>query len=269
MPPTKTDNIDPIGLFEKACMHPDIKMLKQFSCMIRHLYQYKIFKNLLDLTATKIHDNLLSFQLFNQRFFDLDEGNCKTIFGSAMNKLFNKMRTQNVYQITIKKLHYEVIIHEIAHMIEKEAKINLDEFITVISKDIAQQSSSLGLNNKINQIFVEEIRSYPNNQRGSEFFARYFQLLCAAKEVSGLSNAGQYSLKQALDHFEYTNNWINQSCAAALTSQINIKIANASAHFITNMEEIRHKWSEQKVHSIHEPGFKRWSGTVNSIKGHS
>jgi len=257
---------NPIKLIESACITANSKMLKQFMLMIEHLYQYDIFKPILDLTATKISEKFLSFKLHNQKFFDLDEGNCKTIYGDSINKLFNKIRTKNKYQITIKKLSYAVTIHEIAHMIEKEAQINLGEFMDVIMSDLNLKSTSIGLKNVIEQIFIIELKAYPENQKASEFFARYFQSLCLAKEISGLSATNGYGLEQVLSYFNKTTKWMKNNYNPTIIALTDAEISNISLQFLKKIDEIKHKWSEQKTSSIHMPGAKKWGSIIKSIK---
>lgn len=260
-----TRTFDPISLFESSCTGSDEKMLKHFSLMIKHLYQYKIFQLILDLTASRIYDKVLTFRLHDQRFFDLDEGNCKTIYGNTINKLFNKVRTQNIYQITIKKLSYEVIIHEIAHMIEKEMKIDLKQFINTINYDLSNKPISIGLHHKIEQTLITELKAYPANQRDSEMFARYFQILCASKEISG-NNSDFYSIKQALDYFKETTQLINTLYDNVMLYSIYPDITRISSNFIIDISKVHHKWSEQKVQSIHIGKTAKWSNAVKSIK---
>ena len=262
----KSQEKNPLILFELACLKSEPKLLEQFLTMIKHLYQYQIFQPILNLTATKIAENLLTFKLHDQRFFDLDEGNCKTIYGGTVNQFLNKVRKQNIYQITIKKLIYDVIIHEIAHMVEKESVINLKEFSDIIKSELKEMPSSIGLKNIIKEIFVNALESYPENQKNSELFARYFQVLGLAKEISGLSSAGGYKLDQVLANFMYTTEWINNNLKFNIVSLTDPQITEFSMQFIQEVEQIQHKWSEQKAKSIHASGSKKWGNIVTSIK---
>ena len=262
----KPQEKNPLALFKIACAKSDPKLLEQFLQMIRHLYQYQIFQSILNLTATKISENLLTFKLHNQRFFDLDTGNCKTIYGSSLNQLLNKVRKKNIYQITIKKLSYDVIIHEIAHMIEKETSVNLQEFTSIIENDLKNSLASIGLKNTIKEIFITALKVYPENQRNSELFARYFQVLSLAKEISNLSHTRGYKLEQALTSFSNTTNWINVNLKLTIVSLIDPQISECSMQLAKDIKQIEHKWSEQRAKSIHVPGKKKWSSIITSIK---
>ena len=261
------DQKNPISLFLQSAITTDERLRDRFMVMIRHLYQFQIFQPILDLTATKILEGRLSFKLHDQRFFDLDEGNCKTIYGGSINQLWNKIRSNNQYLITIKKLSYDVIIHEISHMIEKELDFNLLEFTQILGRDLTRSSNSVAMKKMIDQIMISEVNLYKESQRSSELFARYFQMLSMSKEISGLSIQGAYNLDQILIHFSYINEWIKSNLSQSFKRIINPSISNYSSHLIKNIEDVHHKWSEQKVNSIHNRSSERkWSKTVNSIK---
>ena len=54
-----------------------------------------------------------------------------------MNKLLNRVKSQNEYLITIKKIRNDVIVHEIAHMLEKELnKSDALHFIGQVKQDM-------------------------------------------------------------------------------------------------------------------------------------
>ena len=257
---------NPLTLFERACVKSEPKLLEQFLSMVRHLYQYQIFQPILNLTATKISKNLLTFKLYNQRFFDLEEGNCKIIYGNSLNQFLNKVRKQNIYQITIKKLSYDIIIHEIAHMIEKETLINLKEFIDIITNDLQNFPDSIILKQTIKEIFFTALKAYPEDQKDSELFARYFQILSLSKEISGLSSTRSYKLKQVLTNFSNTYNWINSQLKFIIISLTDPQISEFSKRFSKNIEQVEHKWSKQRAKSIHGQGIKKWGKIVTSIK---
>ncbi len=110
---------------------------------IKHLYQYSIFKNILDLVATKVSQNSLKFNIKEKSNFDLDEGNCKTIYEPLLDSYLNNFRQDRRYVITIKKIAYNVIIHEIAHMVEKELNLDLKYFIKALHDDFENINSNL------------------------------------------------------------------------------------------------------------------------------
>lgn len=257
---------DPIMILRHACFDTASKMLEDFLEKMRHLYQYDIFKTMLDLTTTKALQGLLSFRLYNQRFFDMDEGNCKTIFGEAENQSQNRNSKQNIYQITIKKISYDVIIHEIAHMVEKECAVDLELFAQCVIKDIAKLYTSVNLQQVVAKVMVREVQAYSEDQRYAEFFARYFQILCMSKEIMGHNSDNSYALSSVLEHFNNTTDWVYQECYPKINTVVDSEIAIQSSNFTKQIQNIQHKWSEQKAHSLHQKYAKKWQSVVNSIK---
>lgn len=257
---------DPLTLFESGSSAAVPSLIGRFMVMVRHLYQYQAFKTILDLTASQIKHGLLTFKLHDQRFFDLDEGNCKTIYGSKINHFLNSMRPRNIYLITLKKLGYDVIIHEISHMVEKEGRVNLSEFAKCIQFDIASRSHSIALRNAIDQILVKEVALYQTSQREAELFARYFQIMAMSKEISGLASVFGYSIVQSDLHFCETKKWLADNLPIALRDAIDPALAHLSTQYIKDIQDIKHQWSEQKTTSLHQDKKAQWSKVTKSIK---
>jgi hypothetical protein len=257
---------DPLSLFESHSHASDAALVAKFMLMIKHLYQYYIFKPLLDLSASQIKYGFLTFKLYDQRIFDLDEGNCRTIYGSKINHFLNSVRPRNVYLITLKKLSYDVVIHEMAHMVEKEGKIDLLEFERIIKLDMAHTAESIGLANAIKQVLVQEVGVYPKSQQASELFARYFQVMAMSKEIAGLASVFGYSINASDSYFHETKKWLLGHLYPALFTIIDAQISNISTQYVKQVDEIKHKWSEQKTQPIHHNKTVQWSKVTKSIK---
>jgi hypothetical protein len=261
---------DPLALILQASRSVDLRLIDRFLDMIKHLYQFSIFHPILDLAATKVLDGLLSFDLHDQRFFDLDEGNCKTIYGNSVDRLWNKIRNNNKYCITIKKLSYPVIIHETAHMVEKELAIDMSAFIEIIKKDLSSLPTSVAMNKMVTQVMLIEVNAYPPDQQASELFARYFQMLCMSKDIAGLSIQGAYNLDRIIDYFSNTSQWWRYNLISTFKELINPLISNASQKLIKKIDDVQHKWSEQTVNAMHGKRDKaKWSRAIKSIKSNS
>ena len=256
--------IDPIHLIKSSIVAQDIDLHNKFIILIKNIYQYQIFKGLMDLVVTKIHQKSLKFIVQDQGTFDLDEGNCKTITGGIANSLFNTFRTNKHYIITIKKLTYDVIIHEIAHMIDQETAMDMAEFRSIITPEIQNKSSALVIEQTVKNVMVEQLKSYPSEKHVSELFARYFQILAMSKEVSGLSQSYGYSLQNAIELFPNTTAWVFNKLYFKMNAFINQDIANFSQSYIKPLDDIKHKWSEEKVQPFKKSGG--WSSSVKSIK---
>ncbi len=259
--------IDPLQIILSCTKAQEQYHIEQFKLIIQKLYQYKIFKPMLDLVVSIAMDGHLSFVIYDQKLFDLDEGNCKTIEGGAMNKLLNRVKSQNEYLITIKKIRNDVIVHEIAHMLEKELnKSDALHFIGQIKQDMMFfKKSNPSLSSAVESIMIKEVALYPEPQRNSELFARYFQLLAMSKEVSGFGASYGYSILDVIKLFKASG---QVNLYNSIDRKINKTIAKESSLYIKDLNEIEHKWSDEKVQSLHYKtgGVTKWSSGVKSIK---
>lgn len=260
--------IDPLQIIITATTVKEDYHLEQFNQVMQKLYRYRIFKPMLDLVTTKALQGSLVFKVQDQKLFDLDEGNCRTIEGSVVNKLFNKVKTHNNYVITIKKISADVIIHEISHMIEKEiTDVSVNSFAQELLSDLAVRSGNVSLQAAVEQILYKEVNSYPDNQRSSELFARYFQLLAMAKEISGHGAIYGYSIFDVYRLFLKTEKWLWDNLYRSILPQINTEVAKQSQVYIQDIENITHDWAKERIQSIHHrTGSPRWSKTLKSIK---
>ncbi len=275
---------NPIEIISSSIQTKDKNLHSKFMQQIKHLYQYSMFKPILDLTATKIQQGLLHFKLHDARFFDLDAGNCRTIVNtssvSGISGLFQKMFIRKKYCITIKKISAEVIIHEIAHMVEQELNESLDisSFINAFKKDIQKShSTNPSLRQAINHIFIQQVAHYPPEQQNSEIFARFFQIFAAAKEVAFAKSEGySYDFYQVSSCFEISGCHFNQCFMPSLRGILNEEIVQASSLYIKNLDEISNPWSDRRIqskHSIHHNNDinnskpqPKWGKTIKSIK---
>lgn len=243
--------------------------MNNFMNEIKKLYQYEMFKPMFDLVATLCMKGRLSFNVYDRRFFELDEGNCKTIEGSAFNKALNKIKSEKNYVITIKKVSSDIIVHELAHMLEKEGDFpSLHPFASMVELDLKlQNTNNVSLKAAIKQIMVTELERYPAEQKGAEYFARVFQLVAMAKEVAGFGAQYGYTLSEAYQFFENTIKFLAEDFYNTINSKIDFSIADKSKEYIKPLEEIKPKWTESKHNSIHEnPNRPTWSRAVKSIK---
>jgi hypothetical protein len=260
---------DPIQTITSHTKAEDEIFYNKFTSEIKKIYQYEIFKPMMDLVATLCMKGSLTFSVYDRKLFDLDEGNCKTIEGGSINKVLNKFRVNRTYVITIKKITTDVIVHEIAHMMEKEGEFNsLDPFTQNIVKDIKLlNTNNFSLRAAVNQILIEEVKPYPQNQKASELFARFFQILSMSKEVAGMGSEYGYALKDAYDLFPNTIAFLSGSFYNTVLTKIDPNISAISQNYIKPIEKIEHKWSETKASSIHAtPEKPKWSKAVKSIK---
>lgn len=96
---------------------------------VKYLYQFEKFRNTLNLTLSLIKQNRLSFEIYQEGLVDMEEGVCKTIRSSGLNKYVIVLRRSNPY----------IIVHELSHMVENELNLSLEqEFLYKVYQDIEQ-----------------------------------------------------------------------------------------------------------------------------------
>jgi hypothetical protein len=240
--------------------------LADFKVQIKKLYQYEIFKDMLDLVATLANKDRLIFKIDDRKFFELDEGNCKTIEGGSFNQFLNRFKSERSYVITIKKISVPVIVHEIAHMIEKEGDFSsLDAFVEVIEKDLARRDkSNLALISTVRQIFEEEVKNYHYSQRASEYFARFFQIIATAREVLGAESS--FKLEDCYKFFTTTIEHLSGSFYNNISLKIDPHIKIESQAYIKPIDKIEYKWQDERIKPKHSGDNPKWSKSIRSIK---
>jgi len=171
---------------------------------------------------------------------------------------------------SIKKISADVIIHEIGHMVEKECGLNLDaKFKDAVAYDISyKHSSNVSTQSAIKDLMVSELSGYPDDQKLSELFTRFFQILALTKEVSGLGSPYGYKISDVYQAFPKLSIWLGDVLFGVISRFVDSDIAKLSEKYIKPIEEIEHKWSEEKISSFHKTSSvspKKWSGTIKSI----
>ncbi len=262
--------IDPIAIISNNSTAENQSQMGQFIKIITHLYQFSLLKDILDFTTAKAQQNSLKFNIKDRRFFELDEGNCKTITSSSIVDIFlNAFKNNKNYVINIKKIAPDVIIHEIAHMVEQELADAFDPFIfsQIISQEIIEIKSKTGnisLLDAVKSIMIEEVENYQDSHKVSELFARYFQMLASTREVTRFGTKYSYSLMDVAKVFEKTSKYVAELLGFFYKTHNYFAIKKASESYIKDIEDIKHKWSEQKIHSFHKE-TKQINGVTKPI----
>jgi nucleoside-triphosphatase THEP1 len=256
-----------ISIIQEHTIADDENMKSRFIQHIKHLYQYAIFKDLLDLVATKASQNSLKFNIKEKKQFDLDEGNCKTINAPLIDSVLNRFRENKHYVITIKKIEYNVIIHEIAHMVEQELNLDLSNFVKFLHCDFQNDNNSITVKNAINEILIKQVARYSIGQQNSELFARFFQLFAEAKEISGYQSQYKYNIEDINKALINSAKWAEQTLGKLMQDKLDVNIVNLTKSYIKQIQNINHKWSEQKVQKLHGNNpDKKWTKAVKSMK---
>lgn len=255
-------SLNPVEIISKNTSAQDDIYKEEFLEVVKKCYKYAILKPFLDLVATVCAAGRLEFEIFPKEFYMLDEGNCKTFRATGAG--------QKRYIITIRKISADVVIHEIGHMLENEAEIILDDkFNRSLHSDLTgSYARNKSLQSAIKDVMIDQVRGYPENQRASELFTRFFQLLAMSKEIAGFTADYGYKILDFYQAFPNMSDWLADECYAKFSRKINPEIATISEQYIVPIEEIKHKWSGDKVKSFHGASgkAKTWRRSFKSIK---
>lgn len=240
-----------------------------FKKALLDIWSFAVFKPILDLCATKCLQKSLIFKISNKRFFELDEGNCKTIT-TPIGGLFNKFKTRKNFEIAIKKIDTSVIVHEVAHMVEQACNLNItEEFTQIMISEIQSAISSKNMaKDAISRVLVKELEAYPKSQIPSELFARIYQLIAQSKEIYGFSQEFAFSYESITSCFHKTLQWLKMYIDPRVDAMSLEEVISSSARYIkSNKERNKSKWSGKRVKTFHKTTKKigqKWSGNVKS-----
>jgi hypothetical protein len=220
---------------------------------IEYLYQFEKFKNTLNLTLSLIKQNRLSFEIYSEGLVDTEEGLCKTIRSSGLNRYVIVLRRSNPY----------IIVHELSHMVENELDLNLDqEFLHKVYQDVEQnlKNSNILVQKIIGQVIFKEIQAYQTaKSRASELFARYFELFAWAQEVYPKDR--KYLIRtQDLDKvFFSTNQWKKNYLDLQIMNKLDKEIKEYSNKTVLkDVNKVQSSWTNKL-----SPGGKK----ISSIFG--
>jgi len=242
------------------------KFLRNFE----QLYQLPILRPTLNLITTKAKSELVKFAIEPSKVWNRLAGHCQT--ESIFSKIGDFFLRNHKHIISIKSINSEVIIHEIAHAIEKESGIDLnDEFRKVLGLDMKnRQSNNIQVARGVETIMVEQLKGYDKKHIMSELFARYFELLAMSYEVSGWSEY-QFHYDDVTKYFANTTIWIEDVFNGIIGKKIDKKVLQWSNKLIQNLEPYKKKWTDDvksessKTQRSDAIGSKKWTGRTKSI----
>ncbi len=242
---------------------------QEFIKNFEQLYQIKLLKDLLDLILTKAKQKKAKFVIKISRIWNRAAGDCQT--EGIVERIGGKILRRKYYTITIRNISHEVIMHEIAHAVEKESAINLNgEFRKAIANDMQEiEFASASVKTAIKQIMIEEMKAYKASQVMEEMFARYFELLAMSYDVGGWGRY-QFYAKDIIKFFENTTRWVESSFNPMIKHLSDKEIVTASDKFVANLKPYQMEWVK-KIGSIHNNtprngaiGDKKWTGNMGS-----
>lgn len=258
----------PLNMIESASVSKNDKLMQEFMHIVRKLYQYEAFKPMLDLATTLVNQGRLKFVIEPKEFYHLDHGHCLTIEGGMFDKFSNSFKRTKSYKISIKKISSDVIIHEIGHMVEKECNVVLGaEFTKAIMGDLQKnEGNNMSLRSAVNDIMISELKGYPQDQRASELFTRYFQLMAMTREVMGMASPYGFKIEDMYRYFTNYSGWLVDHLFVFISKFIDPSVAKESAKYIVDLGNIKTKWTDEKIRPMHHspnPSQKpKWSSSI-------
>ena len=240
---------------------------KKFADLFANLYSIDLFKDGLDLILTRAKENRLNFEVKIIKGWDTNVG----CYLSDQRKIYNKfLRTfthQLNHKIIIRSLTNNVLAHEMAHCLEVESGLVLNEdFRKAIGFDMKNRKpESVVLGAEMQRLMIDALKSYPAHQFISELFARYFELLSISRVVEP---NGSFLTSQVTEFFFNTSKWIKEVFNPKIQNKIDQEIANYTSNLIQNNNFKQEKKFADNTKSFYKTispnAQKSWSGNVSS-----
>lgn len=220
--------------------------ITNFITYLMDLHKIPNFYQLIDFIITRAKEKKVQIKL-KLGELSLYEGLCRTIHKTWYDKVFNKIITERNHCIEIKKLKKNVLIHEIAHAIEKETPSNLLEgFLIALEKDLSK-TPLITVKQQIKSLLIEGIKPYPMDEKLPELFARYFELFTYTNEVSQVKGIYLQSLS---NFFLSTEKWRTLVLMPYLDAQITPEVKKWS------MERLQSKKLASTLPPIPSPNWR-------------
>lgn len=258
----------PIEIILAATEERDEGRLLRLQSLLEVVYQFRVLKPFLDLSATLAKEGRLKFVVKVKSNFEIDHGNCRTIEDKTISGVLNRFKTSKKYVITLKKISADVLIHEIGHMVEKELGLNLEsDFAKIIRADFDLHEINRAISTAVREVMIEQVKAYPKDQVLGEIFTRFFELLAKSKEISGFAPTYGYTIEEFLKAFPNTARYLEHYLFPKMKLITDSCIANYSEQYVKEVNKIQHQWTKGAVDSKHpEPSKPKWSKVVKSIK---
>ncbi|MFT6332874.1 MAG: hypothetical protein ACJAW3_001223 [Lentimonas sp.] len=251
----------------KALKFEGNREVEKFSNQFSSLYGIEIYKDGLDLILTKAKQGQLHFEVKIIKGWDTNLGCYLADRRKVYSKLLRTFTNSLDHKITIRSFTTNVLAHEMAHCLEVESGIVLNEtFRKAIGFDMKnRRPESEVMAGEVKRLMVEALKSYPSYQFISELFARYFELLSLSRDVDP---NGSFLTTQVTDFFVNTNNWIRQSFNPHIKNKIDPEIAAYTKELIANKDFKSEKKFSDNAKSFHkkidDSGKKSWSKNIGS-----
>lgn len=241
------------------------KFLKKFE----QIYHLEILRPSLNLIVSKCKNKQANFVIEPLKNWDRCVGHCQTKgFLGKIGNLFSKNLT---HTINIKTIECSIIMHEIAHAVEKTSGIDLNaDFRRVLGLDMnGKISSNLQVASAIENTMINELKSYKINNIMEELFARYFEMLAMSYEVDG-SSKYQYKYEDIVAYFKNTTLWVQNYFNPLIIKMVDGDVKKEAENLIENLQPYTKNWAsdiKETHYNLDESGKKIWaSGTKSTSR---
>ena len=254
-------------ILSKVLKFEGVDNSRKFAELFSSLYSIGLFKDGLDLILTKAQAGNLDFEVKIIKGWDTNVGCYLTDQRKIYNKFLKTFTHQRSHKIIIRNLSTNVLAHEMAHCLEVESGLVLNEdFRTAIGLDMKnRRPESVVLAAEIQRLMVDALKSYPPHQFISELFARYFELLSISRDVEP---HGAFSTSQVMDFFGNTSKWITEVFNPQIQNKILGEITKHTTNLISDGGFKAEKKFADNERSFYkktdQTGKKSWSTNVNS-----
>lgn len=238
------------------------KFLKKFE----QLYHLEILRPSLNLIVSKCKNRQANFVVEPLKNWDRCVGHCQTKgFFERIGDIFSKNLT---HTINIKTIECGIIMHEIAHAIEKTSLIDLNgDFRKVLGLDMnGKRSSNLQVVSMVENIMKNELKSYKLHNIMEEFFARYFEMLAMSYEVDGFAKY-QFKYEDIIFYFQNTTLWVQSYFNPLILKLIDSEVERESKKFVETLQPYKKNWGDNVKdthYNFDESGKKNWASGTKS-----
>jgi hypothetical protein len=253
-----TEIFSPIVKFES------VNRIEKFCSTLAILYRINLFKEGLDLILTKTQEKDLSFEVKIIKGWDTNLGCYLTEQSKIFNSIFSTFSNKIQKKIILRQLTPNLMAHEMAHAIEFESGINLqNEFRDSIIFDMkGRMPEKITLKAEIQRLMIDALKTYPKHQHISELFARYFELLTMSREIN---QNGDFTADEVYQYFINTTKFIKEIFNKKIALKIDKKIATSTFSIIKSQQEKKStKNFSEKIESRKEKSGSNWSKSVRS-----
>lgn len=253
-------------ILNKVLKFEGINESKKFVSQFTSLYGLSLYKDGLDLILTKANQGNLTFEVKIIKGWDTNQG----CYLSDQRRIYNKFLktfTRNLnHKIIIRNFATNVLAHEMAHCLEVESGLVLnEEFRKAIGLDMKdRQPESVVLKAEMQRLMIDALKTYPAYQFISELFARFFELLSISRDVNP---NGVFPTSQAVEFFANSSKWVMEVFNQQIQGKIDRQIANYTSDFIKNNSFKQEKKFADNTKSFYKKNDidgKSWSNNTKS-----